>query len=256
MDPITAGALITGGTALVGGILGNQANASNTAAANAQSAANQASANKANLQSVREQMQFQERMSNSAYQRSMNDMRTAGLNPMLAFSQGGASSPAGAAATSGAAPVQKADYKDPFAPAMSSAVGTYQTMNQMKIAGSQLAINQANSTADIALKAAQVANTTQSAKNAAINAKILEAQAKKSKLEGDWYGSETGSTLYQLNKINETVGGVLDSTNSAVQLINPFSQLKNLKKQIKQKRGTGIMKDGTTFDLKTGEVLP
>ena len=48
MDPITAAAAISAGTALVGGILGNQANASNTAAANAQAAANTASANRAN----------------------------------------------------------------------------------------------------------------------------------------------------------------------------------------------------------------
>lgn len=55
--------------------------------------------NAQNLQIAREQMGFQERMSDTAYQRAMADMQKAGLNPMLAYSQGGASTPSGASAT-------------------------------------------------------------------------------------------------------------------------------------------------------------
>lgn len=55
-------------------------------------------ANKANLKIAREQMAFQERMSSSSYQRAVKDLKLAGINPMLAISKGGASTPGGASA--------------------------------------------------------------------------------------------------------------------------------------------------------------
>jgi len=56
--------------------------------------------NSANVGLSQQQMDFQERMSNTAYQRQVKDMEAAGLNPMLAYVKGGgASSPAGSMAT-------------------------------------------------------------------------------------------------------------------------------------------------------------
>lgn len=43
--------------------------------------------------------QFQEYMSSTSYQRAVEDMKKAGLNPILAFANGGASTPGGSAGT-------------------------------------------------------------------------------------------------------------------------------------------------------------
>lgn len=56
--------------------------------------------NEFNAEQAELQRQYETEMSNTAYQRAYEDMRKAGLNPNLAGGQGGASTPAGSAATS------------------------------------------------------------------------------------------------------------------------------------------------------------
>ena len=94
IDDAIMAAAIPAGIELLGGIMTNDQSAKNINTANQFSAA----------QSDK-QMQFQKEMRSTQYQTAVDDLQKAGLNPMLAYSQGGAGNLAGAAATGQAAPV-------------------------------------------------------------------------------------------------------------------------------------------------------
>lgn len=56
-----------------------------------------------NMAEAHKTREWEQMMSSTAYQRAMQDMKAAGLNPILAYQQGGASSPGGPAASAGGA---------------------------------------------------------------------------------------------------------------------------------------------------------
>lgn len=91
--------------------------------------------NQASAEQAAKQMDFQERMRATQYQTAVADLKAAGLNPMLAYTQGGAGTPSGASAPVG----------NPLGQAGSSAreaamaVAQYQQMQTQNIYTQELA---------------------------------------------------------------------------------------------------------------------
>ena len=125
--PIPAAVLaagVGGIASLLGGLFGNKAQKDVARDQNIASAAEAARNRQFSSQEATISRNWQEQMSNSAYQRGTEDMRKAGINPMAAFLKGGASTPTGATASGSAGSMQKANIDNIGQQAVSSALDT------------------------------------------------------------------------------------------------------------------------------------
>lgn len=156
MDPLTIGAIAA---PIIGGLFGKSG----------QSSANKANAEQARLNrefqagetaiqrdfssgEAQKNREYQERLSSTAYQRSMADMKAGGLNPMLAYMKGGASTPTGATGQASAASGSTANMQNEWAAMANSAANIGMQLAQVK--NIQAQTNKTN--VDAALTATQL----------------------------------------------------------------------------------------------------
>lgn len=122
MGPLVASSLASGGASLLGGIIGNRSRGREAQKDRDFQSAEAGLSRDFTSAQAKKQMDFQQQMRSTEWQVGIEDMRAAGLNPALAYSQGGASSPGGASGSGAAGSGSTARQEDVISPAVASAM--------------------------------------------------------------------------------------------------------------------------------------
>lgn len=198
LDWLNAAATI--GTGIMGFMGGESANNTN---------AEQAEKNRAfNAQQADITRKWQEQMRGSAYQASMEDMRKAGLNPMLAFSQGGTATPGGASASG--SPTPAAENK--LGAAIQSAMSARRLMADLRTAELGNTLQAAQAVTETARAHREIADAKSAEADTQLKNAMTPGARKRSALTEKYGEAEAVGGLIKTGSgvVRDAIGGITD----------------------------------------------
>lgn len=194
MDPILGGAIVSGAAGLVsGGLqwLGGE------------------KSNYEDRQFAREMFNRQLEASGSSYQRAVADMRMAGINPMLAYMRGGASTPSG----------QAVDNENTLGPAVSSAMAGKKLaaeLEMMRYTRNKVASDISNVQSDTALKGTMQSYYEAMREQAHMQTQLIGAEASSARVRAMIDQSGVGRFAEYLRRLTGSVSPLVGGIGGAV----------------------------------------